>query len=148
MWTEILTMICSTFPLFHTAIMELNLRNILNVLHKADFADAHWERLGQQLKIRQPRLATIAANRFGQADNCMVDTITQWLNTDTEASWERLAEAVAIVQGYGKVNADTIRREAGIGKLRLILGQVHVYNDKLNIPQMRLFLLNETFAHL
>ena len=120
-------MICSTFPLFHTAAakMELNQRNILNVLHKADFSDADWEFLGQELKIKQANLSTIKANRFGQANHCMVDTITQWLNTDTEASWERLAEAVATVQGYGEVNADTIRREAGIGKLRLILGEVY-----------------------
>ena len=131
MWTEILAMMCSTFSLFHTAKMELNQRNILNVLHKANFSDADWDFLGQELKIKRANLSAIKANRFGQANHCMVDTITQWLNTDTEASWERLAEAVAIVQGYGEVNADTIRREAGIGKLRLILGQV--YKAKLNI---------------
>ena len=118
----------STFPLFHT---ELNEKNILNVLQKARFADAHWELLGQELMIKQHNLLTIRENRHHQANFCIIDTISHWLNNDTEASWEKLADAVAEVKGYGKANADIVRREAGIGKLRLILGQV--YKAKLNI---------------
>ena len=102
-----------TFPMFHT---ELNQRNILNVLHEAEFTDADWELLGQQLMIKQSILSTIGANRQHQASLCMIDTISQWLRTDTEASWGKLAEAVAKVQKYGKATADIVRREAGIGK--------------------------------
>ena len=117
-WPEILAVMCSTFPLFHTGKMELSEGNILNVLQKAEFSDADWELLGQQLMIKQASLSTIRANRYYQANFCIIDTISQWLRTDTEASWEKLAEAVAKMKGYGKATADNVRREAGIGKLR------------------------------
>ena len=108
---------CYTFPLFHTGKMKLSEKNILNVLHEAKFADGHWAQLGLQL-IDHFDSATIGANRQYQASLCMIDTIYQWVRTDLEASWEKLAEAVLKVQGHGKATADIVRREAGIGKLR------------------------------
>ena len=116
-WLEILAVMCSAFPLFHTAKKELSEKNILNVLHEAKFADGHWAQLGLQL-IDHFNSATIGANHQYQASLCMIDTISQWLRTDLEASWEKLADAVAKVQGYGKATADMVRRKAGIGKLR------------------------------
>ena len=95
--------------------MELNDRNILNVLHEAEFADAHWELLGKQL-IKHAALLNIRANRLGDPSLCMIDTISQWLRTDTKASWEKLAGAVAKVEQYEEATANTIRRKAGIGK--------------------------------
>ena len=82
-------------PLFHSA-KKLNERNVLNVLHEAQFADDDWEQLSQQL-IEHVPVATIRANRPGQANLCRIDTISQWLRTDSEASWEKLAEAVVKV---------------------------------------------------
>ena len=96
--------------------MELNDRNILNVLHEAEFADAHWELLGNEL-IKRSALLTIRANRHGDSSLCMIDTISQWLRTDTEASWEKLAEAVAKVEQYGKATANIVQKKAGIGKI-------------------------------
>ena len=101
---------------FHTAKMELNDKNILNVLHDAEFADAHWELLGKQL-IKRSALLNIRANRHGDSSLCMIDTIAQWLRTDTKASWEKLAEAVAKVEQYGEATADSVRQKAGIGKI-------------------------------
>ena len=95
--------------------MELNDRNILNVLHEAEFADAHWELLGNEL-IKRSALLTIRANRHGDSSLCMIDTISQWLRTDTEASWEKLAAAVAKVEQYGKATANIVQKKAGIGK--------------------------------
>ena len=95
--------------------MELNDKNIVNVLHEADFADAHWELLGKQL-IKRSALLNIRANRHGDSSLCMIDTIAQWLRTDATKSWEKLADAIAKVEEYGEATADTVRREAGIGK--------------------------------
>ena len=66
--------------------------------------------------IQQHNLLTIGANRQHQANFCIIDTISHWLNNDTAASWEKLAAAVAEVKGYGKANADIVRQEAGLGK--------------------------------
>ena len=94
--------------------MELNDKNILNVLHEAGFADADWELLGKQL-ISGPALRNIRANRRGDSSLCMIDTISQWLQTDTKASWEKLAAAVAKLQQYDEATANVVRQKAGIG---------------------------------
>ena len=79
--------------------------------------------------IQQHNLLTIRANRQHQANFCIIDTISHWLNNDTEASWEKLAAAVAEVKGYGKANADIVRREAGIGKTDFL----GIYNCLLSL---------------
>ena len=89
------------------------MRNILNVLHEAEFADAHWELLGMQL-IKHSALLTIRANRHYQASLCMVDMISHWLRTDTKASWEKLAAAVSKVEQYGEATARIVRERTGI----------------------------------
>ena len=96
--------------------MRLDAKNIVNVLHEAGFADAHWMLLGQQLIEHTAALQNIDANRRGDPHLCTIDTISQWLRTDLEASWEKLAGAVAKVQQYGETTADVVRRKAGIGK--------------------------------
>ena len=95
--------------------MKLSEKNILNILHEAGFADAHWQLLGQQL-IEHTALQDINANHRGNPNLCMIDTISQWLRTDTEASWEKLAGAIPKVGGYGEATADIVRQKAGIGK--------------------------------
>ena len=110
--------------------MELNDRNILNVLHDAEFADAHWELLGEQL-IKHSALLNIRANCHGDSNLCIIDTISQWLRTDTEPSWEKLAEAVAKVEQYGEATADSVREKAGIGMFCL-----HVFCLNLQYHQL------------
>ena len=92
---------------------ELNVTNIVNILHEANFADGDWEQLGQQL-IDRASLTTIRVNRHGNSSLCMIDTIDQWLKTDTEPSWEKLAKAVAKVGGYGEATANIVWEKAGI----------------------------------
>ena len=99
----------------HTAKMKLDVRNIVNVLHEAKFGDGDWAQLGLQL-IDHFDSATIGANHWYRASLCMIDTISQWLRTDLEPSWEKLAEAVAKVQGYGEGTTNIVRQKAGIGK--------------------------------
>lgn len=93
--------------------LELNLRNIVNVLHETGFSDGHWEQLGQQL-IEYDTLATFRTNRHGDCSLCLSDTISRWLNNDLDKSWEKLAEAVARVKEYGQATADCVKQKAGI----------------------------------
>ena len=96
---------------------ELNVRNVLNVLHEAGFSDGDWFQLGQQL-IETTNLKTIKANHH-EASNCMIETIRQWLQNDLKASWEKLAEVVTKVGGYGEATAEAVRQKAEIGKANL-----------------------------
>ena len=93
--------------------MKLDERNVVNVLHEAKFSDGHWEQLGQQL-IEYDALTTIRANHHNDSSLCMSETISQWLRTDFEASWEKLAAAVSKVGGYGEATAASVREKAGI----------------------------------
>ena len=102
----------ATFLRFHTAMQldEPELKNIVNVLHEAKFSDSDWAQLGLQL-IQDFDSKTIRANHDGASDR-MIETISQWLRTDTAKSWEKLAEAVTKVVGYGEAAADIVRQNA------------------------------------
>ena len=94
--------------------LELDVKNVLNVLREAGFADAGWAELGLQL-IQHFELETIKADH-SQANLCMIQTLSQWLRTDTEASWEKLAAAVSKVGGYGEATAASVWEIAGIAQ--------------------------------
>ena len=96
---------------------ELVVRNALNVLHEAGFSDGDWFQLGQQL-IETANLRSIEANCHKVSD-CMIHTIAQWLQSDLKASWEKLAEAVSKVGGYGEATAKAVLQKAGIGKTNI-----------------------------
>ena len=91
---------------------ELDVKNAINVLDEAKFADGDWVQLGLQL-IDHFDSTTISADH-GRASDCMIHTIFQWLRTDTKASWEKLAEAVTKVKGYGEATADIVRQKTGL----------------------------------
>ena len=99
------------YLLIHTDL-ELNEKNILNVLRETGFADSDWAELGLQL-IDRFASSTIKADH-GQAGRCMIETISQWLAKDTKASWEKLAEAIPRVGGYGEATANIVQEKAGI----------------------------------
>ena len=95
----------------HTGL-NLDTRNVLNVLHEAGFADADWELLAQQL-IEHTALLNIKAD-CDKSTLRMTGTISQWLRTDLKPSWEKLAEAVAKIERYGEATAECVRLNAGI----------------------------------
>ena len=92
--------------------LKLDEKNIVNVLHEAKFADGDWAQLGLQLIDHFD--STTTRTNHSEASLCMIDTILQWLAKDTEASWEKLAEAIAKVRGYGEATANRVREKAGI----------------------------------
>ena len=91
---------------------ELDVKNAINVLAEANFADGDWTQLGLQL-IDHFDSTTISADH-GKASDCMIHTISQWLKTDTKASWEELAAAVTKVKGYGEATANIVRQKTGL----------------------------------
>ena len=99
---------------------ELNVKNIVNVLHEAKFSDGDWELLGLQL-IEHTDLTTIEAKRHGKPGLCMMDMISQWLKTESQPSWDKLAEAVQKVEGYGEATAEVVCQKAEIGKTEFVL---------------------------
>ena len=92
--------------------LELDVKNVLNVLREARFADGDWAQLGLQL-IDHFDSTTIKADH-GKANLCMIDTISQWLVKDTQASWEKLTDAMPKMRGYGEATAAIVREKAGI----------------------------------
>ena len=98
--------------LSHTGL-KLDVKTIVQVLHDATFSDGDWAHLGLQL-IDYAALKTIERNHPGDASRCLIDTISQWLSTDLKASWEKLAEAVPEVRGYGEATAEIVRQKARI----------------------------------
>ena len=91
---------------------ELDVKNAIKVLDESKFADGDWAQLGLQL-IDHFDSTTIRADH-GRASDCMIETIFQWLRTDTKASWEKLAEAVTKVKGYGEATANIVRQKTGL----------------------------------
>ena len=99
-----------TFIILLLFFPELNVKNALNILHEAGFSDGDWYQLGQQL-IETADLRRIKASDH-EPSNCMIDTIAQWLQSDVEASWEKLAEAVSKVGGYGEATAKAVQQKS------------------------------------
>ena len=79
----------------------------MNVLHEAEFSDGDWELIGLQL-IKHTDLTTIEAKCHGKPGLCMMDMVFWWLKTESELSWDKLAEAVEKVEGHGEATAKGI----------------------------------------
>ena len=97
---------------FHIA-KELNLKNIVNVCKEAKISDGDWQNLAEQL-ISPSDIKTIQSNYPRDARRCMSEAIKIWLNQDTEASWNKLADGVE--RECGKVTADAVRGKAGMSR--------------------------------
>ena len=95
------------------ALVPSNIVDICDILTECGFSPADWEDLAERLSkdidvkcIRQDEPTSVRRLR---------ETIHQWLNKDTEASWQRLATSVAKISGYGDVVAKEIQRKTGTG---------------------------------
>jgi len=137
LWCFVADMVLYVTVVFPSFIaLKLDVTNILNVLHdpNIDFADADWEILGQQV-IRCSQLRNIGADRRGNPSLCLIDTASTctWLQTDVNASWERLAEAIEKVDTYGEKTATAVRQKAGIREadyqVKVHIGYMCVWED-------------------
>jgi uncharacterized protein (DUF1800 family) len=73
--------------------LELELRDVIVALK--DVAGTQWYDLGLQLRLSPAILDTIAADHQ-TADDCKRIMLRKWLQSDPEASWERLAAALTL----------------------------------------------------
>ena len=73
--------------------LELELRDVIVAIK--DVAGTQWYDLGLQLKLSPSTLDTIAADNQ-TSDDCKRVMLRKWLQSDPEASWERLAAALTL----------------------------------------------------
>ena len=85
--------------------LELELRDV--VLALKDVSGTQWYDLGLQLELPPSTLDTIAAHHNVDGHKRMM--LRKWLQSDPEASWEKLAIALTLT-GY-KTAAAVIRRQ-------------------------------------
>ena len=81
--------------------LELELRDVVIALK--DVAGTQWYDLGLQLKLSPSILDTIAAHH--NVDDHKLMMLRKWLQSDPEASWERLAAALALI-GFKTIAAN------------------------------------------
>ena len=70
--------------------LELELRDVIVAIK-----GTQWYDLGLQLKLSPSTLDTIAADNQ-TSDDCKRVMLRKWLQSDPEASWERLAAALTL----------------------------------------------------
>ena len=86
--------------------LEVELRDVIVTLK--DVAGTQWYDLGLQLQLSPSTLDTIASDHQ-TADDCKRMMLRKWLQSDPEASWEKLAVALSLT-GH-KTTAAVIRRQ-------------------------------------
>lgn len=89
---------------------ELSIKDLINALRDV----TNWERLGQELGVRQAKLQEIAMARgYRNPHSLKTDMLTCWMRNDCGASWEKLATALDEM-GHSKA--------AGKERFNLLLG--------------------------
>ena len=88
--------------------LEVELRDVVVALK--DIAGTQWYDLGLQLQLSPFTLDTIAAHH--NVDDHKRMMLRKWLQIDPEASWEKLAAALALI-GH-KTIAAVIRRQFSV----------------------------------
>lgn len=75
--------------------MEFDLRTIVEKLHEV----TEWHALGIQLKVPSSTLRAIEQDWPRDAERRKSEMVNAWLRQDSDASWEKLAQALSTV-GY------------------------------------------------
>ena len=81
--------------------LELNADNVRRTLNGAGITSPDWKRIGEQLGLQLR--GNITTSIFFEG----------WQAHESETSWERLAQALERIDGYGKV-AKKAREKTGI----------------------------------
>ena len=73
---------------------DFTLQNIKTFLKEEDFHANRAEDLGEYLGIKPGRIAALKQKNGGDPDRLLSNVITEWLNNDSEKSWQKLAKAL------------------------------------------------------
>ena len=87
--------------------MPLTVKDIQNELKEMT---AEWYQLGVQLEILPATLNTLERNHPRDAQRCMTEVITRWLQNAPQCSWAKLAKAVKAMGGYAAL-AERLRQK-------------------------------------
>ena len=79
-------------------------------LFHGEFPASEAKELGIYLDVPHAKIQEFRENNMGNANGMLIDVLNYWLETDSEKSWSKLAEAVKNC-GYG-VLADRIRQKS------------------------------------
>lgn len=93
-------------------MVPLTAVNAVDVLIESGFKPSLWQNLAPKLRISNPESITKPSNSF-----CLEETIRQWLKSDLEASWKKLANHVSSIPSYGPRIKQTILKNAGVATL-------------------------------
>ena len=90
---------------------DLHEAKILDVLHKGNFSNPDWKRLGSALGLSPSQLDSIAADKRADntagLSNALINMLSTWMKRDVDSSWESLAKALA------KLGETTLSDKAG-----------------------------------
>ena len=93
------------------ASTPLTVKDIQNELR--ELTAAKWYQLGMQLGIFPAILSTIESNHPRDAQRCMTEVITWWLQNTPKCSWAKLAQAIEAMGGYA-VLAEKLRKRSKV----------------------------------
>ena len=82
---------------------------IMRLFH-GEFPANEAKELGTYLDVPHARIQEFRENNMGNANGMLIDLLNYWLETDSEKSWRKLAEAVKNC-GY-RVLADKLRQKS------------------------------------
>ena len=98
------------YKCIYVTAKDLTEKNILNATK-----DVKWYELGIQLDFKSSHLDVIAENHPHNAERAKIRLISEWLQNDPQASWDKLAAAL---RQMGRQNlSDAITQENGQGIL-------------------------------
>ena len=113
--------------------LEVELRDVVVALK--DVAGTQWYDLGLQLQLSPSTLDTIAAHH--NVDDHKRMMLRKWLQSDPEASWEKLAAALTLI-GH-KTTAAAVRRQFVRVAVQIVAETVTPTEE----DEIRKFLLNQ-----
>ena len=119
--------------------LKVELRDVIPALK--DVAGTQWYDLGLQLRLSPSTLDSIAADHQ-TADDCKRAMLRKWLQSDLEASWEKLAAALALT-GH-KTAATVIRCQFSlVNQLERDGGDTIDANDEDKIRRFRVLAISQ-----